>query len=68
MEPKSIDPTFIIMKSKNMIQSGCRSGITSDGSKREYMSCCKMLLIRQNKPPKAGYIMKVKYNKNQGHA
>jgi hypothetical protein len=34
MEHKSIDLTFIIMNSKNMIQSGCRYGITSDGSKR----------------------------------
>jgi hypothetical protein len=34
MEPNSIDLTFIIMKSKNLIQRGCRSGITSDGSNR----------------------------------
>jgi hypothetical protein len=57
MEPKSIDTTFIIMKRKNLIQSGCRYGITLDGSKREYMSCYKMLLIRQNNPPRARYIM-----------
>jgi hypothetical protein len=39
MEPKSIDLTFIIMKNNNLIQSGCISGITSDGYK---MSCYKV--------------------------
>jgi hypothetical protein len=53
MEPKSIDLTFIIMKSKNLIQYGCRSGITSDGSKIEYISCYKMLQIRDASLPKA---------------
>jgi hypothetical protein len=58
MEPQSIDLTFIIMKSKNLIQYGSRSGITSDGSKIEDMSCYKMLPTIQNKPPKAEYVLK----------
>jgi hypothetical protein len=64
MEPKSIDLTFIIMKSKNLIENGCRSGITIDGSKNEYMSCYKMLPTIQNKSPKAKYIMRTRYKKN----
>jgi hypothetical protein len=67
MEPKSIDLTFIVMKSKNLIQNGCRSGITSDDSNNEYMSCYKMLPEIQNKPPKDEYIMKTRYNENQCH-
>jgi hypothetical protein len=35
-----------------------RSGITSDGSKIEDMSCYKKLPTIQNKPPKAEYEMK----------
>jgi hypothetical protein len=51
------------MKRKNLIQYGRRSGITSDGSKIEYMSFYKMLLEIQNKLPKDEYIMKNRYNK-----
>jgi hypothetical protein len=64
MKLQSIDLTFIIMKRKNLIQYGCRSGITSDGSKIEDMSCYKMLQAIQNKPPKAECVVKTKYNKN----
>jgi hypothetical protein len=52
------------MKSKNLIQYGYRSGITSDGSNIEDMSCYKKLTEIQNKPPKAEYIVKTKYNKS----
>jgi hypothetical protein len=55
---QSIDLTFMIMESKNLIQYGSRSGITSDGSKIEYMSCYKMLLTIQNKPSKHEYVIK----------
>ena len=58
MEPNNIDLTFFNMIRKNLIQRGCRSGITSDGSKIEDMSCYKMLPTIQNKPPKARYTMK----------
>jgi hypothetical protein len=51
------------MKSKNLIQYRSRSGITSDGSKIEDMSCYKMLPTIQNKPPKAEYEMKTKYKR-----
>jgi hypothetical protein len=34
MEPNNIDLTFIDIISKNLIQEGCRSGITSDSSNR----------------------------------
>ena len=67
MELQKHRSDLIIMKSKNLIQYGSRSGITSDGSKIEDMSCYKMLSAIQNKPPKAEYIMKAKYKKNQGH-
>jgi hypothetical protein len=53
---------LIIMKRKNLIQYGSRSGIKSDGSKIEDMSCYKMLPAIQNKPPKAECVMKTKYN------
>jgi hypothetical protein len=64
MEPKSIDLTFIVMKSKNLIQNGCRSGITSDDSKNEYMSYYKMISTIQNNPPNLEYILKTRYNEN----
>ena len=53
---------LIIMKRKNLIQYGSRSGIKSDGSKIEDMSCYKILLAIQNKPPKDECVMKTKYN------
>jgi hypothetical protein len=52
------------MRRKNLIQYGCRSGITSDGSNIEDMSCYKKLPAIQNKPPKAKYIVKTIYNKS----
>jgi hypothetical protein len=58
MEPNNIDLTFIDIIRKNLIQQGCRSGITSDRSNRYDMSYYKMLLIRRYKPPKAEYKMK----------
>jgi hypothetical protein len=55
------------MKSKNLIQYRSRYGITSDGSKIEDMSCYKMLLTIQNRPPKVEYEMKSPNTKNKGY-
>jgi hypothetical protein len=55
------------MKSKNLIQYRSRSGITSDGSKIEDMSCYKMLPTIQNKPPKVEYEMKSPNTKKKGY-
>jgi hypothetical protein len=64
MELQKHRSDLIIMKSKNLIQYGSRSGITSDGSKIEDMSCYKMLSAIPNKPPKAECVMKTQCNKS----
>jgi hypothetical protein len=64
MELQKHRSDLIIMKSKNLIQYGSRSGITSYGSKIEDMSCYKMLPAIQNEPPKVECAIKTKYNKS----
>ena len=59
MEPNSIDLTFIIMKIKNLIQRGCRSGITSDSSNRKRYELLKNAPDKKTQAPKAEYTMKI---------